>query len=93
LSNTNTYVEVDAGTRDVRISDREGEILGRVDAVYLLQGEFNEDRTKGFPRLLDATRVWLETRGIYIGDWRSTGVGNLFVADVVKRDATVAKAG
>jgi hypothetical protein len=79
LTDTNTYVHVDAETRVVTIvrgeADKEGNIIGSLDATYL-PGSYAEDQAAGFPALGEAADELLEDLGVrHVSDWSLAGQG------------------
>lgn len=101
MINTNTRVEVDAGTREVRIrrGEAEGAILGKVDPTFLPPGYFApdsyaEDQAAGFPKFFAAVDAWLaERRIIRVGDLHWTRQRYLYSAEVVEEGAPASAAG
>ncbi|KJE20480.1 hypothetical protein FF36_05233 [Frankia torreyi] len=80
MTDTNTYVHVDADTREVRIvrgeADKVGAIIGHLDAIYLTPGSYAADQAAGFPALGEATDNLLSTLEVrHVSDWSPVGQG------------------
>lgn len=72
MTDTNTYVHVDADTREVRIvrgeADKVGAIIGHLD--------YAADQAAGFPALGEATDNLLSNLEVrHVSDWSPVGQG------------------
>ncbi|SNQ47738.1 conserved hypothetical protein [Frankia canadensis] len=80
MTDTNTYVYVDADTREVRIvrgeADKVGAIVGRLDPIYPTPDSFAADEAAGFAALGEAADKLLSTLEVrHVSDWSPVGQG------------------
>jgi hypothetical protein len=80
LTDTNTYVYVDANTREVRLvrgeADKVGAVIGHLDAIYPTSDSLAADETAGFPALGEATDTLLSSLEVrHVSDWSPVGQG------------------